>query len=186
MTGYGCTVSNCHTTGAGIAVGDLDLQDSPYFALVGDGGGVPSINPWTNDVPYQFMLDAGLVAASYQFMLDGGLVTVDGGLVELDGGLVTRPDGGQELDGGLIALDGGPNGAYPYDYNGMLLVKPGDPENSLLFQKISAIAADPGCTQTPTSPCQYGQHMPNVSGETLPPGYIEAVREWIANGAPNN
>jgi len=171
VTGYGCTVSNCHTTGANIAVGDLDLSDDPYYALLGDGGGVPAVNPWTNDVPYQFMLDGGLVPTSYQKMLDGGVVTVDGGRVELDGGLVTR--------------DGGANGAYPYNYNGMLLVAPGDPDNSLLFQKINAVNAAPGCTQAAGS-CQYGQHMPNVSGETLPANYIEAVREWIANGAPND
>jgi hypothetical protein len=124
VTGYGCTVSNCHSTGAGATVGDLDLADNPYQALLGDAGtGVPSVN-----VP-----------------------------------------------------------SLSYNYNGMLLVKPGDPDNSLLFQKINAGAASTsGCTQAASGACEYGESMPNVAGELLPANVIEAVREWIANGAPNN
>lgn len=156
-----CTVSGCHTTGANGSVGNLDLTDNPYIALLGDGGGVHASDPGTLDV-------------QYEVMLDGGLVTVDGGLVELDGGVVT--------------LDGGPNfEPYNYHYNGMLLVAPGDPDNSLLFQKLNAgQAATAGCTQTASGACEYGQHMPNVEGEVLDPSYIETVREWIADGALNN
>jgi hypothetical protein len=118
-----CTLSDCHTTGAGPPVGNLDLTDNPYFALLGDGG-VPAVNIGT---------------------------------------------------------------PYNYDYNGMLLVAAGNPDNSLLYQKLNAgQGAVAGCTQTDAGACQYGQHMPNVEGEVLSPPYLEAVREWIADGAQND
>ncbi|HUB08977.1 MAG TPA: hypothetical protein VMB50_18355 [Myxococcales bacterium] len=87
--------------------------------------------------------------------------------------------------GGVPATDIGE--PYNYTYNGMLLVKPGDPANSLLYQKLAAgLGAASECVQTPTGACQYGQHMPNVAGEVLGASYVEAVREWIADGAKNN
>ncbi len=130
VTGYGCTVSNCHTTGAGPTVGNLDLLDNPYYALLGDGGGAPAVS-----IP------------------------------------------GSLSDGGTYSL---------YNYAGFVLVQPGNPTNSLLYQKLNAglTAGDSsGCLQ---SVCPYGEAMPNVVGEPLPANYIEAVREWIADGAQNN
>lgn len=86
-------------------------------------------------------------------------------------------------DGGVAAVDVGE--PYNYKYNGMPLVTPGDPAHSLLYLKINAApACSPGIAQSTT--CPYGQHMPNLSGQTLSPAVVEAVREWIANGAPND
>jgi hypothetical protein len=51
---------------------------------------------------------------------------------------------------------------------GKVRVKPGDPENSLLYLKLDI-----------NSPC--GQQMP--PGGSNPPAFIEKVRKWIADGA---
>ncbi len=96
--------------------------------------------------------------------------------------LKTNPYAALLGDGGVPASD--PT-SFPYHYNGMPLVTPGDPAHSLLFQKLASTGPT-GCSQTPTGSCEYGQHMPNVPGETLGVPYVEAVREWIANGAPND
>ncbi|MHB1843787.1 MAG: hypothetical protein ACYCWW_03000 [Deltaproteobacteria bacterium] len=75
-------------------------------------------------------------------------------------------------------------GSIVYHYEGMLLVKPGDPENSLLFRKVSE---SPQQCQlgAPQSDCPSGSGMPSA-GLQLSPGVIEAIREWIANGAKND
>ncbi len=89
----------------------------------------------------------------------------------------------------LLGADGGGVPAsdvaapYNYGYNGMLLIAPGDPEHSLLYQKVHAgLAAGSGCVQGP-GVCQYGEHMPNLPGQVLGAGVVEAIREWIAQGA---
>jgi hypothetical protein len=93
---------------------------------------------------------------------------------------------------GVPASDPGPQSPNPicspqpaYHYGCMLRVKPGDPENSLLYQKLFAGAAAAPCCLQDAGGCQYGEHMPDVFGEALTPSYLEAVREWILNGAPN-
>lgn len=55
---------------------------------------------------------------------------------------------------------------------GLLRVKPGDPDNSYMVRKIEG------------APGIDGGQMP--LGETpLPQGTIDAIRQWITNGAPN-
>ena len=91
-------------------------------------------------------------------------------------------------DGGTGAPAADPLG-YPYRYNGMLLVAPGDPAHSLLYLKITA---DPSCKggagsqAPPQAQCPDGLQMPNVAGTSLDPGSIEAIREWIVDGAKND
>lgn len=58
----------------------------------------------------------------------------------------------------------------PSSIGGILRVKPGDPENSLLYLKL---IADP----------RFPERMPSV-GAPLSDEQIEAVRQWIADGAP--
>ncbi len=85
---------------------------------------------------------------------------------------------------GAVAQD--PAG-YPYTYNGMRLVVPGDPGHSLLYLKITAASSckgGSGAEAPPQSQCPDGLQMPNVAGTSLDPGTIEAVRAWIADGAP--
>jgi hypothetical protein len=59
---------------------------------------------------------------------------------------------------------------------GSTLVKPGDPANSYLFQKL-----------TMTKPC-YGAQMPlsEFGSGMLPDCEIDIVRRWILAGAPND
>ena len=57
---------------------------------------------------------------------------------------------------------------------GLVRVKPGDYENSLLYQKINC--------QTNT---QYGALMP-LGGANLTFGQIEFIKQWIIKGAPKN
>jgi hypothetical protein len=52
------------------------------------------------------------------------------------------------------------------------LVQPGDPENSYLFEKISADAPTSGVRMPPNQP--------------LEPSSLEDIRQWITAGAPNN
>ncbi len=60
------------------------------------------------------------------------------------------------------------------------LVVPGDPDRSYLMLKLLGSHVNlPECAGTP-SPC--GKKMP-ASGE-LRPGELEAIRAWIAEGAP--
>jgi hypothetical protein len=68
-------------------------------------------------------------------------------------------------------LPGAPNCSE----SGLTRVVPGDPDNSLLVQKLSN-------TQT------CGTQMPpgGPQGGTFGPGQLEAVKAWIAAGAPNN
>ena len=67
-------------------------------------------------------------------------------------------------------------GGYSFAYTGLVLVKPGDPEHSLLYQKLAL--------QGQSDPT-YGFRMP-YANPVLSPGVIEAIREWIANGAKND
>lgn len=57
---------------------------------------------------------------------------------------------------------------------GLTLVVPGDPEASLLFQKVS----------TDTPPC--GARMPHFPGLVINAREIEQIRQWIALGALDN
>src|SRR5579863_8569753 len=73
---------------------------------------------------------------------------------------------------------------YSYTYNSMLLVKPGDPSNSLMYLKMTQ---DPNTAATgcPQSQCKYGELMPYASSP-LPQCYLDAIKTWITNGAQNN
>ena len=60
---------------------------------------------------------------------------------------------------------------------GLLRVKPGDPDNSLLYQKLLI-----GPTPSP----EFGDGMPLNSPGSVCQETREAVRLWIASGAPRN
>ena len=60
---------------------------------------------------------------------------------------------------------------------GLQRVKPGDPQNSFLIIKLQMTSsADP----------QYGSGMPFTAPGTVCPTAVDAIRQWIANGAPAN
>lgn len=65
---------------------------------------------------------------------------------------------------------------YSFPYTGLLRVTPGSPDQSLLYLKLALHG-----TSDPT----LGFRMPYVN-PALSPEVIEAVREWIANGAKND
>ena len=77
---------------------------------------------------------------------------------------------------GAPAAPASSGSGYSFAYTGLILVKPGDPDHSLLYQKLTL--------HGPSDPT-YGFRMPYVN-PPLPAGVIEAVREWIANGAKND
>lgn len=60
---------------------------------------------------------------------------------------------------------------------GLLRVKPGDPEGSLLHHKLNT-----GTTPSP----QYGEGMPLNAPGSVCQQVKDAVRDWIAGGALNN
>jgi hypothetical protein len=68
-----------------------------------------------------------------------------------------------------------------YTYNSMLLVKPGDASQSLLYLKLSQTGPS-GC---PQSSCRYGEQMPYAS-TPLPQCYLDAVKHWIESDAGND
>ncbi len=57
----------------------------------------------------------------------------------------------------------------------LLLIKPGEPTNSYLYLKV--ISSDPR---------RVGERMPLDEPPYLPPEKIEALRAWIARGAPRD
>lgn len=69
--------------------------------------------------------------------------------------------------------------------DGLLRVKPGDPDNSFLIRKVCpADIGAPLCSGT-ALPSAYGGRMPLV-GSSLSAAKIEALRAWILRGAPND
>jgi hypothetical protein len=82
------------------------------------------------------------------------------------------PDTGydQLLNGAVV------NG--PANTKGMKRVDPGNPDNSFLYKKLHTSAAE-------LSEAGYGARMP-LTGDKLGPGSLEAVRAWIAAGAPRD
>ena len=58
--------------------------------------------------------------------------------------------------------------------DGLMRVKPGDPDHSLLYIKIAG-----------HTPVAYGTPMPQ-SGIALSAAAVDAIRAWIQDGAPNN
>ena len=70
---------------------------------------------------------------------------------------------------------------FNYRYNGMLLVKPGDAANSLLYLKLTN-SGSVGCAQTS---CPYGEQMPYGSAQ-LAQCSLDAVKQWIDSAALNN
>jgi hypothetical protein len=60
---------------------------------------------------------------------------------------------------------------------GLLRVKPGDPDNSLLVIKLGI---------TNNSDLTYGSGMPYPTPGSVCPGTTALIRNWIAQGAPNN
>ena len=55
------------------------------------------------------------------------------------------------------------------------LIKPGDPSNSYLYLKV-----------IPADPRRVGERMPLNEPPYLPPEKLEALRAWIARGAPRD
>lgn len=84
---------------------------------------------------------------------------------------------------GLLGLDG--SGAFSRSAeltpqgcrgSGVKLVEPGDPDRSILVEKLEAYEGEaPSC----------GEAMPIV-GSGVPQSAIDVVRQWIANGAAND
>jgi len=64
--------------------------------------------------------------------------------------------------------------------DGMLLVDPGNPENSFLMFKLEMSWDEGG--EDP----DYGFPMPQAFDATLSDEKLEAFRSWILDGAPNN
>ena len=59
-------------------------------------------------------------------------------------------------------------------------IAPSQPEQSWLYLKVSGMAAAAGCTGAACNP----QTMPPTGQVTLTPEQLEAIRNWIAQGAP--
>jgi hypothetical protein len=97
-------------------------------------------------------------------------------------GALAQSSGGLDLSGDAYAalvnvtaqnLQADP-GARP---QGLLRVKPSDPLNSLLYQKLLI-----GTARSP----QYGEGMPLNAPGSVCQQVRDALRDWIASGAPNN
>lgn len=57
----------------------------------------------------------------------------------------------------------------------LMLIKPGDPANSYLYLKV-----------IPSDPRRVGERMPLNEPPYLSPEKLEAIRAWIARGAPRD
>jgi hypothetical protein len=82
-----------------------------------------------------------------------------------------NPAGRLNLSGDVYsALVNKPSSFKP----GAILVIPGDPENSYLYQKLEG------------TPGIVGQRMPRTGGPYLTDGQIQVIERWIEEGAKNN
>jgi hypothetical protein len=84
--------------------------------------------------------------------------------------------------GALLGADGGgvPAQNIKGTATGLLRVKPGDPENSLLWIKLKLNLP------AKVSDALYGEAMPETAPGTVPQNVLDAVYAWIDAGAPNN
>ncbi|HET8938401.1 MAG TPA: hypothetical protein VFN67_33385 [Polyangiales bacterium] len=86
------------------------------------------------------------------------------------GGLAFFPGGPEVAYGNLVNKPAGNEETFKCKGIGLMRVAPGDPENSLMYLKISA-----------RPPC--GNKMPPGMFGTATPEQIELVRQWIMEGA---
>ena len=84
--------------------------------------------------------------------------------------------------GALLGVDGlgAPAQNVKGTATGLLRVKPGDPEHSLLWIKLNLML--PPKVSDPL----YGESMPETAPGSAQQNVLNAVHDWIAAGAPNN
>lgn len=85
------------------------------------------------------------------------------------GGLAFFPGGAATAYANLVGVPAGQQPDYQCHDSGLLRVKPGDPEHSLIYLKLTA------------PPC--GSKMPPAAFGTASDEQVELVRAWIASGA---
>jgi uncharacterized membrane protein len=85
------------------------------------------------------------------------------------GGLAFFPGGAATAYANLVGVPAGQEQTYRCKDSGLLRVKPGDPEHSLIYLKLTA------------PPC--GSKMPPAAFGTVSDEQVELVRAWIAAGA---
>jgi uncharacterized membrane protein len=85
------------------------------------------------------------------------------------GGLAFFPGGATFAYGNLVSVPAGAEPAYQCKDSGLMRVKPGDPEHSLLYLKLT------------NPPC--GSKMPPAAFTQATQEQVELVRQWIMDGA---
>ncbi len=85
------------------------------------------------------------------------------------GGLALVP-GAATAYANLVGVPAGSEATYQCRDSGLLRVKPGDPEHSLLYLKLTM----PSC----------GSKMPPAAFGQVTEEQVSLVRQWIADGAP--
>lgn len=85
------------------------------------------------------------------------------------GGLAFFPGGAPFAYQNLVDIPAGADPAFQCKDSGLMRVKPGDPEHSLLYLKLTA------------PPC--GSVMPPPAFGTATEEQVQLVRQWIAEGA---
>lgn len=135
----------------------FDSQVEPDADEVGseDGGATEPLSPFGRlqaDVLIPYCANGGC---------HGGTPSMGNGMLVLDG---------EESHGQLVGVE--PFNASARE-SGMLLVDPGDLENSFLWEKMILEASDP----------LLGNPMPPFAFEPLTEQALEQVKEWIEAGA---
>jgi hypothetical protein len=65
-------------------------------------------------------------------------------------------------------------------------VLPGDPDNSILYQKLQATTVKCGSQMPADTQKLLIKGYPEFSGTELPADQLQLIRDWIQEGAPND
>lgn len=142
-------------SGAAVGAGGGAGVGAGAAAGAGQSGGAPGQLSFASDV-YEMVIRARCASCHNDAPSFGGLALFPGGAATAYANLVNVPAGAEE--------------SYKCRESGLLRVKPGDPEHSLLYLKLTM----PSC----------GSKMPpGALGGTLSEEQLSLVRQWIEQGA---
>jgi hypothetical protein len=146
-------------------------------AAIGDGGASYAVCPPDLDASYQALLTQMFVATGCGSDRTLNCHSASGAAPSGTGNLLDFSDASAIYDQ-LLGADGG--GYYSTNLSGsahVLRVVPGDASASMLYIKLTLkTSADP----------LYGAGMPQDFPGSVCPEALDAVRQWIDQGAKNN
>jgi mono/diheme cytochrome c family protein len=146
----GCTSDAAHDASSTVA----GMGPAGVTAAAGTGGAAGSTLSFAKDI-YERVIRVRCANCHNDAPSFGGLAFVPGAATAY---------------GNLVGVPAGSEPTYLCRDSGLLRVKPGDPEHSLLYLKLTM----PSC----------GSKMPPAAFGQVTEEQVSLVRQWIADGAP--